>query len=1429
MAYMPPFGMEGMDAPLGSFNYPFVQPGDTFTSQSGNNYFANHSVHPQSLDSRSINPQSLNLQQLHEPQSFAAHLAAQSNTAVPTPEAGDHLNFDLQTRLLPQQHPENVVAPSVAAPPAITGLDGAHDPAPSIVEANGDSTMAKNAAAPTVRETIERVNSAMPYGGIAERLKTLRRSSTRQVGPVDIAPPTPASNGSETPASMSQPAKRAIKRAAGAAKGATTPKKGHNGTTPKDRLKQTPKAIKARAYRAEQAVLAGRQPGHLPSPAVSTATAMTDTQRRVAGEFSRSLGLANSAPPVVTPAKRGAAYSDGETRASKRLRAASTPGHLDSTSETMEASREATPDADMADVEQAVNAKTTQAISLEKIRKYSKPGENLNWITEKDTTKRQQMQSEIKRRQLQEARDTKRAEEERKKQQQTVRQRRPSVEQPQVEQSTKGASSRLSQPQKQLAPPPPASSTVPGPLPHTPSSASGSDFQGALYLDHKFELVGARELSETSLAAIQRYSNPGEDLNWTTVDDPAQRVSRRTTVTNRRSYMSRYGKAWLPGGHSSNKPARMEGAEQERLDQAYKLEPLNAEELSEATLELIKRYSNPGEDLDWTKVQDPRERDSRRKAVTNRRSNSSRHGKVWAPSTRKVPHPKTGRAVSASSLADIDKYSRDGEDLDWTKVKDAKKRRQLQDRIAALKALDPEVSMAPKSKKGKSSSKTRHIDPQSLADISKYSTEAQDLDWTKVDDQKQRQALQSIIRNKKRSDPSAVRIRAPYKPRKTVGTNGLLGDETDAETDAEDSDAVVDEHAEEDDADDEEMEDADIEEADAADQARVLTVTDSRGRPINAQSAADIAKYTREGENLDWLKCNDRDERRRMQNILATRKARDPDAVKIHSVTRKLRKVTAAASTTHVDDEPEQTQVEDEGNAEDEDIAAGQASGGHIAMDPRGRPINQQSLADIVKYTRSGEDLDWTKVTDSVERVRLQNLISGRKKNDRSRVLIKKRLGGKAHGLRSTPADDQDGSVLDEDADAAADESDENGHSDNSEGSDEVMDGRPVTRDAAFSDRPDLLDIDFRDDSFGDDDFVESLKRILVTKSRGRSGFYAKQCSRILTLLNTATPPVSGEALFLATGEQAARYLAPNHYFPGPMFLQGQQPMPLVTQEQFLAEQYLDSVKVMVQDPAMKVTKKEPHVRSVRMGEVKARFAKPVEGMPWNMLELAAHREDGLRPAFLNNEDCSLLMKLKLPSSGQAAGRPGYTEGFKEIEKWTLCAQAGALTEPHQDSHGYSTYITVNEGTVGFGWLSNPTAEERKAWAASHDGFIGGRWRYVLMRAGTTVYFPAGTVHFVFRHPDAGNTLAFGGHVLRCSQIVRWINVLLDEQMQPNITNEDLSVSAPGYLNRVEKFVRQAQKTGKEEMWGGKEDVEEFLRLKKLFTAQAAEIAKNLK
>jgi hypothetical protein len=332
--------------------------------------------------------------------------------------------------------------------------------------------------------------------------------------------------------------------------------------------------------------------------------------------------------------------------------------------------------------------------------------------------------------------------------------------------------------------------------------------------------------------------------------------------------------------------------------------------------------------------------------------------------------------------------------------------------------------------------------------------------------------------------------------------------------------------------------------------------------------------------------------------------------------------------------------------------------------------------------------------------------------------------------------------------------------------------------------------------------------------------------SRISQILSLAQYPSETEAGFLSTQEAEAALRA-GHFFNAPIITHNQQSLPLQSVEQFLDEFYNDKATVYIQDSSASAAKSVSAVRPVEISKIKARFASERDEYPWNCLELATHHDDGLRPQFLQSEETRLITKLKIPDSFDEARRRTYDVGFKEIEKWALLAEAGALTEPHQDSHGYSTYITVNTGRMGFGWLSHPTRDERAEWVRAPQRFASGRWRYVVLKPGQTVYFPAGTVHMVFRLPAAGNTLAFGGHVLRCSNIVHWVRTLLEEHSNPNITNEDLTDSATGYLERVERFVLQARKNGDQAKWGGEDSIAEFLTLKEEFCGKKKPVSKR--
>ncbi|QIW99392.1 hypothetical protein AMS68_004910 [Peltaster fructicola] len=191
---------------------------------------------------------------------------------------------------------------------------------------------------------------------------------------------------------------------------------------------------------------------------------------------------------------------------------------------------------------------------------------------------------------------------------------------------------------------------------------------------------------------------------------------------------------------------------------------------------------------------------------------------------------------------------------------------------------------------------------------------------------------------------------------------------------------------------------------------------------------------------------------------------------------------------------------------------------------------------------------------------------------------------------------------------------------------------------------------------------LRALQRRLATYCQcvGR-----RQAERIVQLLQIATPATQEEGPFLDE-EGVKPCLAAGQYHDGPIFVRDQQPMPTVSVSQLCSEFYDDTAKVWIQDPA--VSEAKIATREVEIGEVKARLQSGLNDSPWNCLEMASPYEDGLRPKFLNTEECRLLTKIKIPDpepgfKGAKVGRRFLRHGYKEAEKWVLLAQSGALTE----------------------------------------------------------------------------------------------------------------------------------------------------------------------
>ncbi|OIW30048.1 hypothetical protein CONLIGDRAFT_576487 [Coniochaeta ligniaria NRRL 30616] len=305
------------------------------------------------------------------------------------------------------------------------------------------------------------------------------------------------------------------------------------------------------------------------------------------------------------------------------------------------------------------------------------------------------------------------------------------------------------------------------------------------------------------------------------------------------------------------------------------------------------------------------------------------------------------------------------------------------------------------------------------------------------------------------------------------------------------------------------------------------------------------------------------------------------------------------------------------------------------------------------------------------------------------------------------------------------------------------------------------------------------------------------------------------EAL-LCTGDEAASLAESGSPHDAPIITEGQQQFqwskgdrPIV---QFFRRMGFLDKSVSVQIPSRSCTSQSYEVR--KLGEVRKHFlTQDSTDDPWNIFDLQSPLPQSM-PNFLMGENCQLLLQVRNAvlmeeSAERVVASTQQWNEWKNVLDWVLLSEGGHNTVPHMDSHGFATCITVQEGSIGFGWMSCPTEEERNSWMADPRCYTGGRWRYIVLKPGQSVFFMPGTIHFVLRVRER-QTLALGGHILQWSDIRRWMKVVLAQTRNPAITNEDMKRSAPKYVRAVAKLVKARVEEGEVEQLGGEAAVTQF-------------------
>lgn len=320
-------------------------------------------------------------------------------------------------------------------------------------------------------------------------------------------------------------------------------------------------------------------------------------------------------------------------------------------------------------------------------------------------------------------------------------------------------------------------------------------------------------------------------------------------------------------------------------------------------------------------------------------------------------------------------------------------------------------------------------------------------------------------------------------------------------------------------------------------------------------------------------------------------------------------------------------------------------------------------------------------------------------------------------------------------------------------------------------------------------------------------------------VLQKSKPPIRGEAYFFS-GEEAFQQ-AEFGQVDAPIFTQSQQPFQWRGKNRPISQFFnriedlgLDrTVSVQIPSrPLHKASCKRKTLLDVRDRFLMQRLTKN----PWNLLDLQSPIPSTL-PSFLEGENCQLLLRVRdavlMGCSAERIAAPAQDwNTWRNVTDWALLSEGGHNTAPHMDSHGYSTWITVQEGRVGFGWMSRPSQQEEEAWLSKPHGFTGGNWRYVVLSPGQTVYFPSGTIHFVFR-VRGEQTFALGGHILQWSGVDRWLEVVVAQMKNPDVTNEDMEPSASKYVRVVKELLENRIQAGRESGVGDRDTTARFFSL----------------
>ncbi|PSK33543.1 hypothetical protein B9Z65_7430 [Elsinoe australis] len=323
--------------------------------------------------------------------------------------------------------------------------------------------------------------------------------------------------------------------------------------------------------------------------------------------------------------------------------------------------------------------------------------------------------------------------------------------------------------------------------------------------------------------------------------------------------------------------------------------------------------------------------------------------------------------------------------------------------------------------------------------------------------------------------------------------------------------------------------------------------------------------------------------------------------------------------------------------------------------------------------------------------------------------------------------------------------------------------------------------------------------------------------------------------IYICDVEDAAALLESDTGFSAPSLVRGAQDYSFADPathgrpiEQFL-NSFRDDMDVQVQDWSAGYGKNDSSVKNIKIGQFKARLAgkkRANELVHYNALDLPlriAFPDRAIPSFFKDQEDAWLLNDLDnhIKSTGKVWDRETRSEkeegsvsasrtnasaredGIKPFSDKFLIgrlAEGGALTAPHQDSSGYGTWVTLQEGKLLWLWLHKPTKAQLKTVFGTILGHKDAPdllpedlpWRGVVLEPGWTFVMPPGTMHAVVRTKEE-QTLMFAGHYLRRSELLYWVELVKLQWMHAEGHNENSKEEVAQLAKMFKEMVTKAK------------------------------------